>query len=491
MSAVDNDVTERTSAADERVDAIMAGSGVALGADPRASETVNPSGRGARGNSSARSSDRWCSSLLFILLWEYFHRDGMRRFFDKPGFLLPSLATVFDQGFLDSVVRQQYITGIAWTTFAAVVGLSISIVLGIALAVVMAQARWMERSMYPYLVAAQALPVLAIVPLINSVFGGGMGARIFVCVMISIFPIVTNTLFGLTSVDISMHELFTLRGASRRTRLTKLQFPAALPVDLRRVPHRGRPQRDRRHRRRAVLPVGAEARHRRRRRTVPPEVALPPAVRRPDRGRRCSASPCSSSSACFASSSSAAGTTNPVRRRALQFPIHRSSPNSPIPASVNPLQGANMNKQRSASLLGLALAASLAVAACGSDSDDSSTTDAPADTTAGTTGRHDGGRRDTTADDGRDRGEWRGRQPRRRLPRDGRHPDRLDARGRARLPVPDGRRGLRDRRRQGLRHRPADRRRRQRHRRQDPDPLRRRGAELLARHPDHVRRRLA
>ena len=126
-------------------------------------------------------------------------------------------------------MRQQYITGIAWTTFAAVIGLSISIVLGIALAVVMAQARWMERSMYPYLVAAQALPVLAIVPLINSVFGGGMGARIFVCVMISIFPIVTNTLFGLTSVDTSMHELFTLRGVSRRTRLTKLQFPAALP----------------------------------------------------------------------------------------------------------------------------------------------------------------------------------------------------------------------------------------------------------------------
>jgi ABC-type proline/glycine betaine transport system permease subunit len=80
-----------------------------------------------------------------------------------------------------------------------------------------------------YTIMIAALPVLAIVPLINSVFGGGMGARIFVCVMISIFPIVTNTLFGLTSVDTSMHELFTLRGVSRRTRLTKLQFPAALP----------------------------------------------------------------------------------------------------------------------------------------------------------------------------------------------------------------------------------------------------------------------
>ena len=121
------------------------------------------------------------------------------------------------------------ITGLAWTTFTALIGLAISVVLGISIAVLMAQARWLERSMYPYLVAAQALPVLAIVPLIGSVFGGGIGARIFVCVMISIFPIVTNTLFGLTSVDVAQHELFTLHGATRSTRLRKLQFPAAMP----------------------------------------------------------------------------------------------------------------------------------------------------------------------------------------------------------------------------------------------------------------------
>jgi NitT/TauT family transport system permease protein len=227
VSAVDD--RRDASPVDADADRFLAGSGVALGADPSLLGATSPSGRPARRDIVSSIVGPLLFLLLFIALWEYFHRDGMRRFFDKPGFLLPSLATVFDQGFLDQVVRQQYITGIAWTTFAAVIGLSISIVLGIALAVVMAQARWMERSMYPYLVAAQALPVLAIVPLINSVFGGGMGARIFVCVMISIFPIVTNTLFGLTSVDTSMHELFTLRGVSRRTRLTKLQFPAALP----------------------------------------------------------------------------------------------------------------------------------------------------------------------------------------------------------------------------------------------------------------------
>ena len=97
------------------------------------------------------------------------------------------------------------------------------------LAIVMAQAVWVERSIYPYLVALQATPVLAIVPIIYSVFGGGMNSRIYVCVMISIFPIVTNTLFGLTSVDSSQHDLFTLRNASTFTRLFKLQFPAAMP----------------------------------------------------------------------------------------------------------------------------------------------------------------------------------------------------------------------------------------------------------------------
>lgn len=167
---------------------------------------------------------------LFLGFWEYMHRSGMRHWFDKPGFMLPSPVTVVDKAFLDSTVRHQYLTGLGWTTYAAVIGLVITIVIGMLLAVFMAQASWTERSVYPYLVALQAIPVLAIVPLIGSVFGGGIGARIFVCVMISFFPIVTNTLFGLTSVDASQHDLFTLRNASRWTRLVKLQFPAAMPA---------------------------------------------------------------------------------------------------------------------------------------------------------------------------------------------------------------------------------------------------------------------
>ncbi len=171
---------------------------------------------------------------VFLALWEYMHRDGMRRFFDKPGFLLPSPVTVINDSFLDATVRGQMIEGLGWTALATFVGLAISMVLGVTIGVLMAQAEWIERSMYPYLVALQAIPVLAVVPLILSVFGGGIGSRIFVCVMISIFPIVTATLFGLTSVDPSQHDLFSLRRASRRTRLlrcsSRRRCPPSSPV---------------------------------------------------------------------------------------------------------------------------------------------------------------------------------------------------------------------------------------------------------------------
>jgi NitT/TauT family transport system permease protein len=167
---------------------------------------------------------------LFLLFWEYMHRDGMERWLDKKPFLLPSPVTVVDKAFLNDIVREQLWRALGWTALTATIGLLIAIVVGMSLAVVMAQAQWIERSLYPYLVALQAIPVLAIVPLILAVFGGGIGSRIYVCVMLAVFPIVTNTLFGLTSADDGQHDLFTLRGASRSTRLFRLQFPGAMPA---------------------------------------------------------------------------------------------------------------------------------------------------------------------------------------------------------------------------------------------------------------------
>lgn len=117
-----------------------------------------------------------------------------------------------------------------WTSVqVAGLGLLIAIAIGFALATLMSQATWVQNSMWPFLIAVQATPILAFVPLIGTVIGFNFKARVLVCVLISIFPIVANTLFGLLSVDKGYHELMTLNGASRWTRLVKLQYPAAMP----------------------------------------------------------------------------------------------------------------------------------------------------------------------------------------------------------------------------------------------------------------------
>ena len=73
------------------------------------------------------------------------------------------------------------------------------------------------------------IPVIAISPLLWSIFGSGMTPRIVVCVMLSIFPIVSNTLFGLQSVDRTQHDLFSIRHVTATKRLLRLEFPSALP----------------------------------------------------------------------------------------------------------------------------------------------------------------------------------------------------------------------------------------------------------------------
>lgn len=168
--------------------------------------------------------------LVFVGLWYLMHYWVLENVFDKPSFLITEPHRVVRDSFFDSVPRSQMLSGLAWTTMISLIGLGISIVLGMSIAVLMAQARVLEGAFWPYLIAAQAVPILAVVPIIGTIFGFGYGSRVLVCVIISIFPIVSNTLFGLLSAERGQHDLFTLHHAGRFIRLRKLQFPAALPA---------------------------------------------------------------------------------------------------------------------------------------------------------------------------------------------------------------------------------------------------------------------
>ena len=145
-------------------------------------------------------------------------------------FLMRPPHQVIAAGFLDGDTLNEMLGALWSSTKVAMYGLVIAILLGFTLAILMSQAKFVERAMFPYLVTLQAVPILAIVPLIGFWFGYGTFSRVFVCVMIALFPIIVNTLFGLQSADRGMHDLFTLHHANRVVRLRKLMFPNALPA---------------------------------------------------------------------------------------------------------------------------------------------------------------------------------------------------------------------------------------------------------------------
>lgn len=147
-------------------------------------------------------------------------------------FLLPAPHRVLTLSLLDSAHLIPMLEALAVTARVTAIGFVIAVLFGVTVGVLMNQARWIERAVYPYAVALQVIPILAIVPLIGLWFGYGMVARTIVCVMIAAFPIITNTHFGLRSVDRGLHELFTLGRANRWERLTKLELRAALPSIL-------------------------------------------------------------------------------------------------------------------------------------------------------------------------------------------------------------------------------------------------------------------
>jgi NitT/TauT family transport system permease protein len=206
------------------VDTGLTGPNEATASGPvTATSRVAPSGRG-------RWLGNWGPPALVLVavlgIWygvSYLLLDPQRRF------LVPPPHDVARVSFFDPFNLRELLGALWLSTRVAFTGLAIAIVVGMALAMAMNRARWIERSLYPYAVLTQTIPILAMVPLFGFWFGFGTISRVLVVVLFCIFPVVANTLFGLQSVHREHHDLFTLHGAGRLTRLRKLQFPAALP----------------------------------------------------------------------------------------------------------------------------------------------------------------------------------------------------------------------------------------------------------------------
>jgi len=122
------------------------------------------------------------------------------------------------------------LAGATWRTAeAALAGFALSVIVGTLLAMVCAQSRLVARSVFPYAIFLQTVPIVAIAPVIVTWFGQGFQSVVIVSLVISLFPILAGATSGLTLVDPTLLELFALHNASRWQTLWKLRLPHAVP----------------------------------------------------------------------------------------------------------------------------------------------------------------------------------------------------------------------------------------------------------------------
>lgn len=168
-----------------------------------------------------------CVSLLLAWgLWEI-----VARLADLPAFILPTPENVLLRFW--RALRYGSLLLHLWVTLSEILlGLALGAVVATVFGYLLAHSRLLERLLSPYLVASQAVPIVAIAPLLVIWFGPGMISKVLICALIVFFPILINTIVGIRSVPRSLYELMHALHASRWQILRHLEIPAALPVFL-------------------------------------------------------------------------------------------------------------------------------------------------------------------------------------------------------------------------------------------------------------------
>ena len=159
--------------------------------------------------------------VLLVLLWEL-----ILLVFHVPAFMLPS-----PLGVVKAIGARlpSLLNSLAITAEESAGGLIFSVIVGVLVALVFAQYRWVRKMFYPYTLLLQTVPIIAIAPLILLWVKAGTLAVILIAFIISLAPVIANTTQGLISVDENLVHLFLMHNASRAQLLLKLRLPNAVP----------------------------------------------------------------------------------------------------------------------------------------------------------------------------------------------------------------------------------------------------------------------
>ncbi|MBC7258475.1 MAG: ABC transporter permease [Chloroflexi bacterium] len=162
--------------------------------------------------------------LGFLAVW-----GGLVALLKYPPFILPGPGRVWSR-FLVAVADGSLWYHTSLTLFEIFAGLLLGVSVATLLGYIIAKSPTLDRLLSPYIVAAQAVPIVALAPLLVIWFGFGSVSKILVCALTLFLPVLINTAVGIRSVDRNLRELMRSLGASRWQTFRMLEVPAALPV---------------------------------------------------------------------------------------------------------------------------------------------------------------------------------------------------------------------------------------------------------------------
>lgn len=164
--------------------------------------------------------------VLIVLIWQAYVT-----IFEVSPFILPSPGAV-GVAVIELLADGKTYGHIMTTLIETVAGFAIAVVTGIVLGGLLGKIRWLEQTLNPLIVGLQVMPKVALIPLFIVWFGFGMTSKIVLAAVISFFPIMTNTILGIKSVERGHRDVMQALNASRWQTFREVELPNALPFIL-------------------------------------------------------------------------------------------------------------------------------------------------------------------------------------------------------------------------------------------------------------------
>jgi NitT/TauT family transport system permease protein len=165
-------------------------------------------------------------AIVLVLIWQ-----GYVTAAHVSAFILPPPSAVW-HAWLELLASPRDWRHAGYTAMETIIGFVWGTLIGVSLGIVIGRLRWLESTLNPFIVTTQVVPKVAFVPLFVVWFGFGPTSKIIVAAVLAFFPILTNTVLGVKSIDPGHRDVMTSLNATRLQIFRRLELPSSLPYIL-------------------------------------------------------------------------------------------------------------------------------------------------------------------------------------------------------------------------------------------------------------------